>query len=147
MPESNEQERGSSSELVGLFWPVSAMFSTQSVSVLVFLTVPVMATEIAPVFGVEAKDIGVFMSVVFAAAMLCSAASGSLIRRYGGIRSIQIGIAFLSVLSVARDKRLAAIVNLGGGTCRGGLRPEYTGGRACTRTRNAAACAWIRIFA
>lgn len=94
MPETKEQKRGFSSELLGLFWPVSAMFYTQSVSVLVFLTVPVMATEIAPVFGVEAKDIGIFMSIVFAAAMLCSAASGSLIHRYGGIRSIQIGIAF-----------------------------------------------------
>ncbi len=58
----------------GLFWPVSAMFATQAVTVVVFLTVPVMATEIAPAFGVEAKDIGVFMSIVFAFAMMLSAA-------------------------------------------------------------------------
>jgi MFS family permease len=80
-----------------LFWPVSAMFGTQTVSVLVFLTVPVMATEIAPEFGVQAKDISVFMSVVFASAMLWSAASGSLIKRFGGIRSNQIGMCFSAI--------------------------------------------------
>jgi MFS family permease len=82
---------------VGLFWPVSAMFATQSVSVIVFLTVPVMATEIAPAFGVEAKDIGVFMSIVFAFAMIMSAASGSLIRRFGAIRANQIGMSFSAI--------------------------------------------------
>jgi MFS family permease len=82
---------------VGLFWPVSAMFATQSVSVIVFLTVPVMATEIAPAFGVEAKDIGVFMSIVFAFAMIMSAASGSLIRRFGAIRANQIGMNFSAI--------------------------------------------------
>jgi cyanate permease len=70
------------------------MFGTQAVAVILFLTVPVMATEIAPAFGVEAKDIGVFVSIVFASAMVFSAASGSLIRRYGGIRANQIGMSF-----------------------------------------------------
>jgi len=70
------------------------MFGTQAVAVIVFLAVPVMATEIAPDFGVAAKDIGVFMSIVFASAMVFSAASGSVIRRYGGIRAIQIGLSF-----------------------------------------------------
>jgi len=73
------------------------MFATQSVSVIVFLTVPVMATEIAPAFGVEAKDIGVFMSIVFAFAMIMSAASGSLIRRFGAIRANQIGMSFSAI--------------------------------------------------
>lgn len=70
------------------------MFGTQSVAVIVFLSVPIMATEIAPEFGVAAKDIGIFMSIVFASAMIFSAASGSLIRRYGGIRANQIGMTF-----------------------------------------------------
>ena len=78
----------------GLYWPVTAMFGTQSVAVILFLTVPVMATEIAPVFGVVAKDISIFLSIVFAAAMLCSAASGSVIKRFGGIRANQIGMGF-----------------------------------------------------
>ena len=70
------------------------MFGTQAVAVIVFLTIPVMATEIAPVFAVEAKDIGVFMSIVFTAAMVVSAASGSVIRRWGGVRAIQFGMSF-----------------------------------------------------
>ncbi len=70
------------------------MLGTQSVAVLTFMTIPVMATEMAPDFGVEAKDIAVFMSLVFAASMFFSAASGSIIRRFGGIRANQIGMAF-----------------------------------------------------
>ncbi|HCU89266.1 MAG TPA: MFS transporter [Gammaproteobacteria bacterium] len=80
--------------LAGLFLPVSGMFVSQAVTVIVFLTVPLMATEIAPTFGVEAKGIGIFMSIVFAFAMVLSAASGSLIRRWGAIRTIQIGMVF-----------------------------------------------------
>jgi MFS family permease len=98
------------------------MFATQTVTVVLFLTVPVMATEIAPIFGAEAKDIGIFMSIVFASAMFFSAASGSLIRRFGGIRANQIGMCFsacclllvlsgsLSLLYLA-----AALVGLGYG--------------------------------
>ena len=82
------------SELRHIAWPLAAMFSTQTVTVILFLTVPVMATEIAPTFGVEAKDIGIFMSIVFASAMVFAAASGNLIRRYGGIRANQIGMTF-----------------------------------------------------
>ncbi|MFT4563278.1 MAG: MFS family permease [Gammaproteobacteria bacterium] len=79
--------------LADLIWPIGAMFGTQTVTVILFLTVPVMATEIAPVFGVQAKDISVFMSIVFGSAMVFSAASGSLIRRFGGIRANQIGMS------------------------------------------------------
>ena len=70
------------------------MLGTQAVAVLTFMTIPIMATEMAPDFGVEAKDIAVFMSLVFAASMFFSAASGSIIRRFGGIRANQIGMAF-----------------------------------------------------
>lgn len=87
-------ETSTPSNTGALLWPVGAMFGTQAVAVILFLTVPVMATEIAPAFGVAAKDIGVFMSVVFTSAMIFSAASGSLIRRYGGIRANQIGMSF-----------------------------------------------------
>lgn len=73
---------------------IGTTFGAQAIAVIVFLTVPIMATEIAPAFGVASKDIGVFMSIVFASAMVFSAASGSLIRRYGGIRSIQLGMSF-----------------------------------------------------
>lgn len=93
MPNQSAPDR-QQDKLRNLVWPVAAMFGTQTVTVLLFLTVPVMATEIAPVFGVEAKDIGIFMSIVFASAMVFSAASGNLIRRFGGIRANQIGMTF-----------------------------------------------------
>lgn len=73
------------------------MLTTQSVAVLVFMTIPVMATEIAPDFGVEAKDIAVMISIVFGSAMFFSAASGSMIRHYGGIRANQIGMALSAI--------------------------------------------------
>lgn len=73
---------------------VGAMLVTQMVTVLLFLTVPVMATEIAPEFGVAAKDIAVCVSISFVASMFFSAASGSLIARFGGIRANQLGMSF-----------------------------------------------------
>lgn len=98
------------------------MLGTQSVAVLILMTVPVMATEIAPDFGVDAKDIGVFMSIVFVFAMFFSAASGSLVHRFGGIRTNQIGMAFSACcLLLALTKSLpllfvgAALIGLGYG--------------------------------
>ena len=73
---------------------VVAMTVTQAIAVLVLMTIPVMATEIASDFGVNATDIAPFMSLVFFAAMFSSAASGSFIQKFGGIRANQIGMAF-----------------------------------------------------
>ena len=70
------------------------MTITQTIAVLVLMTIPVMATEIAPDFGVNATDIAPFMSLVFFSAMFSSAASGSFIRKFGGIRANQIGMVF-----------------------------------------------------
>lgn len=99
---------------------IGATFGTQAVAVITFLTVPIMATEIAPAFGVAAKDIGIFMSIVFASAMVFSAASGSLIRRYGGIRTIQLGMTFsacclLLVLAGSMPLLLLAAILVGVG--------------------------------
>ncbi|MCP5201129.1 MAG: MFS transporter [Gammaproteobacteria bacterium] len=77
---------------VSLPLTVFAMLGTQTVTVLLFMTVPVMATEIAPAFGVASKDIALFVSIVFVSAMFFSAASGSFIHRYGGIRANQLGM-------------------------------------------------------
>ncbi len=77
---------------VNLPLTVTAMLATQMTTVLLFITIPVMATEVAPVFGAPAKDIAVFVSVSFVSSMFFSAASGSLINRFGGIRANQIGM-------------------------------------------------------
>ena len=106
-----------------LFAGIGATFGAQAIAVIVFLTVPIMATQIAPAFGVASKDIGIFVSIVFASAMIFSAASGSLIRRYGGIRTIQLGMTFSAcslVLVLAGSMPLlllsAALVGVGYGS-------------------------------
>jgi MFS family permease len=53
------------------------------------LTIPVLAPEAAATTGVPAALVGVFMALVYAAAMLSSLASGNLVTRYGAIRVSQ----------------------------------------------------------
>ena len=76
----------------GLLWLLGGMLLTQTVGVMVFVAVPVLATEIGRDLGVAASTIGIYTSLVFAAAMVSSAASGSVIRRFGGIRTNQFGL-------------------------------------------------------
>ncbi|MEQ8659613.1 MAG: MFS transporter [Gammaproteobacteria bacterium] len=114
--------RPASAPAINLLPVVGAMLGTQLVTVLLFLTVPVMATAIAPAFGVPAQDIAVCVSISFVSAMFFSAASGSLIARCGGIRANQLGMAFSAcALLLALSGSLpalylaAALVGLGYG--------------------------------
>ncbi|MGE0483516.1 MAG: MFS transporter [Gammaproteobacteria bacterium] len=107
---------------VNLPLAVFAMLGTQTVTVLMFMTIPVMATEIAPEFGVAATDIALFVSIVFVSAMFFSAASGSFIHRFGGIRANQLGMTLSAcclLLALAGSLPLlylaAALVGLGYG--------------------------------
>jgi MFS family permease len=96
MPENNRSELESTPPL-GLFWPVTAMLGTQTVSVLVCFAVPVMATEMSADVGLRPETLGAFTSVLFVFAMFFSAASGSFIVKFGGVRANQIGMSFSAI--------------------------------------------------
>lgn len=70
-----------------------ALIATLAIQALVsmaVLTPPVFAALAAPEIGVGANAIGVYTSLIYAAACLSAAASGGPIRRYGAIRLSQV---------------------------------------------------------
>ena len=75
-----------------MIWPLSSMLLTQIAATLATAAVPVLATEIAHTTGLRASLIGVYTAILFFAAMLISSISGHLVRRFGPVRTNQIGL-------------------------------------------------------
>jgi hypothetical protein len=67
-----------------------ATLAIQALVAMAVLTPPVFATLAAPEIGVNAHAIGLYTSLVYAAACLSAAASGGPLRRYGAIRLSQL---------------------------------------------------------
>ena len=85
----------------------------------------VLAPEIAPAFGVEARWIGAFVGLVYAGGMFASLASGGFIERHGSIRVSQacvvlcaVGVAAIALAPVRAIALLAVaavVIGLGYG--------------------------------
>lgn len=82
-----------------VFWPLAGMTLLQTVSVILFLAVPVMAPVVADDLGIDASAIGAYTSIVFLVAMFVSAGIGTVIQRYGAVRTVQVGL-LLSALAL-----------------------------------------------
>ena len=68
---------------------IAITLSAQAATALMALTPAVVAVVAAPDFGVQARDVGFFAAMVFAAAMMSSVAGGGLIARFGAVRVTQ----------------------------------------------------------
>ena len=75
-----------------VIWPLSSMLLTQIAATLATAAVPVLATEIATTTGLRASLIGVYTAILFFAAILVSSVSGHLVRRFGPVRTNQLGL-------------------------------------------------------
>jgi MFS family permease len=102
-----------------------ALIATLAVQALVsmaVLTPPVFAPVAAPEMGLSASQIGIYTSIVYAAACVASLASGRLIAAQGPMRLSQwclavcgIGLALIGSASVALVVAGAALIGLGYG--------------------------------
>jgi MFS family permease len=94
-------------------WPLAGMLLTQTVASIVFLTVPLMAPELASAHGVAPATVGYFSSLIFLAAMFVSAAVGPAMRRFGAVRLNQGGLVLsgLGLLLVLSASLPAAILS------------------------------------
>src|SRR5258708_3500517 len=102
-----------------------ALIATLAIQALVsmaVLTPPVFAALAAPEIGVSANSIGVYTSLVYAAACFSSAVSGGPIRRYGAIRLSQVclvacaaGLALTASASLVLVLGGAVLLGLGYG--------------------------------
>jgi MFS family permease len=96
------------------------MLLTQTAAAMALAAVPVLATEIARDSGVPASAVGAYSALVFAAAMISSAASGSLIARLGALRANQAvvcasGLALLVTLPASLPAVVAGALLVGFG--------------------------------
>lgn len=71
---------------------LTAMVATQIAAACVIAAVPVMAPAIALDIGADASLVGIYAGLVFTAATLCSAWSGTLIARLGPVRTNQLAL-------------------------------------------------------
>jgi MFS family permease len=99
-----------------------ATLAIQALVAMAVLTPPVFATLAAPEIGVNAHAIGLYTSLVYAAACLSAAASGGPLRRYGAIRLSQLclvlcaaGLALAAAASLPLVLGGALVLGLGYG--------------------------------
>ena len=113
MPETNKLGSPSSSFKAPSPWSVLAV--TTLVQVLISggaLTPPVFAPEAAADMGVEPRLIGFYTSIVYLGAMLTSVPTGSIVHRYGAMRTSQVCLALvaLGLAVLAISEPLLALV-------------------------------------
>jgi MFS family permease len=88
-----------------------ATLAIQALVAMAVLTPPVFAALAAPEIGVGANAIGLYTSLVYAAACFSSAASGGPLRRWGAIRLSQACLALCALgLGLAATASLAAVL-------------------------------------
>ena len=80
-------------------YPLGGMLATQVAGAATLATVPVLAPEIAAELGIDASFVGVYTGILFAASTLVLTFSGSLIARWGAVRTNQFA-AFGSALAL-----------------------------------------------
>lgn len=102
-----------------IFWPLLAMMLVQAMTMMVVVTVPVMAPAVAADFGVDASSVGYYQSCVFAGAAMLTVLSGTLVRRHGGVRVNQISlvvgaVGLLAIASANLPLAMAMTLLIGG---------------------------------
>ena len=111
-----------------VFWPLAGMLLLQTLSTMMFLTVPVLAPVLAAELGIAASTIGIYSALVFAAAMFVSMAVGTLILRYGAIRTAQAGILLSSAALLFTTIGTLPVILLGAVLCGAGYGPNTPAG-------------------
>jgi MFS family permease len=72
--------------------PLAVTLTIQALVAMALITVPVMAPVLAQDLGISPTYIGIYVGVVYAAAMLTSLAAGAAVARFGAIRVSQAGL-------------------------------------------------------
>ena len=71
---------------------LAATLTVQSLVAMALLTLPVVAPSVAESLGISAAYVGLYIALAYAGAMTASLLSGGAVRRFGAIRSSQIGL-------------------------------------------------------
>jgi MFS family permease len=71
---------------------LAATLTVQSLVAMALLTLPVVAPSVAESLGISAAYVGLYIALAYAGAMAASLLAGGAVRRFGAIRSSQIGL-------------------------------------------------------
>ncbi len=71
---------------------LAATLTVQSLVAMALLTLPVVAPSVAESLGISAAYVGLYIALAYAGAMTASLLAGGAVRRFGAIRSSQIGL-------------------------------------------------------
>ncbi len=83
-----------------ILWPLAGTTTMQTVTAMMFLTVPVLAPAMADDVGFQPSHVGLYTTLVFLGAMPASLGTGALTSRFGALRVMQVGMG-LSACSLA----------------------------------------------
>jgi MFS family permease len=72
--------------------PLAVTLAIQSLVAMALITVPVMAPVLAQDLGISSTYIGIYVGIVYAAAMLASLSAGAAVARFGAIRVSQAAL-------------------------------------------------------
>jgi MFS family permease len=95
----------------GIAAAVIAMLAAQALMSAATVALPVLAPKAAPDLGVPAAWVGLFVALVYGSSMVCGLAGGSLLRRWGAVRTSQVSLlcACAALLLVALPHPLATV--------------------------------------
>lgn len=106
----------------GAWWTLAVTLAIQALVSMAVITVPVLAPALAAELSVSPALVGVYIALVYAAAMLASLAGGAMVSRFGAIRVSQaclglcaLGLAVGALPHVAAVALGAFLIGLGYG--------------------------------
>ena len=93
--------------------PLAVTLAIQALVAMALITVPVIAPVLAQDLGISSTYVGIYVGVVYAAAMLASLSAGAAVARFGAIRVSQValllcaaGLALSTLGSVTVEEQL-----------------------------------------
>ncbi|MFP6772886.1 MAG: MFS transporter [Alphaproteobacteria bacterium] len=93
-----------------ILWPLAGTTTMQTVTAMMFLTVPVLAPAMAADVGFQPGHVGFYTALVFLGAMPVSLVMGALTSRFGALRIMQIGMVLSACSLAASTAGILALV-------------------------------------
>ena len=110
-----------------VFWPLVGTTWMQTVTAMMFLTVPVLAPALADDVGLQASHVGLYTALVFLGAMPISLVMGALTNRFGALRVMQCGMVLSATALLISTTGLLPVILICGFLLGMGYGPNTPG--------------------
>ncbi len=80
-----------------VFWPLAGTTFMQTITAVMFLTIPVLAPALLDDVGFQPSHVGLYTALIFLGAMPVSLIMGALTARFGALRVMQVGMVLSSI--------------------------------------------------